>query len=171
MANKVGSDTLKGNNCLFLVMISPETNTESVNVFLIGNNPIELSNIYDKLKNIRTKKYRAEIGFDVKGIYKKIMAFKPSCILIDDNMERSYANSLMRRLSKNKNTRDIAITVLKNKNEDSYMTDAEDYVLKTEATEERLARSITNSIRFKKMRVKLRNTYRKNKRQVIGWIN
>ncbi|MEP2773140.1 MAG: hypothetical protein ABJH05_13395 [Fulvivirga sp.] len=152
-------------------MIAGNNNIEPINVFLIGNNPIELSNIYEKLKEIRSKTYQTEIGFELRGLFKKIMKFNPACILIDDNVERSYMKKLTLKLASNKHTRDIPITILKNANRDSYITNAEEFVLKESVTAELLSRSIVNSIRLKKMRTRISLMYRKRKSQVKSWLS
>lgn len=152
-------------------MIAGNNNIEPINVFLIGNNPIELSNIYEKLKEIRSKTYQTEIGFELRGLFKKIMKFNPACILIDDNVERSYMKKLTLKLASNKHTKDIPITILKNANRDSYITNAEEFVLKESVTAELLSRSIVNSIRLKKMRTRISLMYRKRKSQVKSWLS
>ncbi len=152
-------------------MIAGNNNIEPINVFLIGNNPIELSNIYEKLKEIRSKTYQTEIGFELRGLFKKIMKFNPACILIDDNVERSYMKKLTLKLASNKHTKDIPITILKNSNRDSYITNAEEFLLKDSVTGELLSRSIVNSIRLKKMRTRIALMYRKKKSQVKNWIS
>ncbi len=145
--------------------------TQPINVFLIGNNPIELSSIYEKLKELKNKSFQTEFGFELRGIYKKIIRFNPACILIDDNMERSYMKKLTLKLATNKRTRDIPITILKNNNSDSYIANAEEFLLKESVTSELLSKSILNSIRLKKMRVKMSLMYRKKKSQVKSWLS
>lgn len=152
-------------------MIAGNNNIEPINVFLIGNNPIELSNIYEKLKEIRNKTYQTEIGFELRGLFKKIMKFNPACILIDDNVERSYMKKLTLKLASNRHTKDIPITILKNSNRDSYITNAEEFLLKDSVTSELLSRSIGNSIRLKKMRTRISLMYKKRKSQVKRWIS
>jgi len=138
---------------------------------LIGNNPIELSNIYDKLKEIRNKTYNAEVGFEWRGLFNRIMRFNPACILIDDNMERSYMKKLLTRLSRNKKTKDIPIAVLKSSNKDSYVSQAEEFLLKDGVTSEVLSSSIANSIKLKKMQKNLALIYKKRKSQLKNWVS
>lgn len=145
---------------------------DSINVFLIGNNPIELSNIYEKLKAIKNKTYNAEIGFDLKGVYKKIMKFHPSCILIDDNLDRSYLKSLLSRLSSWSKTRDIPIAILKNSNYgESYLMGAQEFILKDGITSEALSKSILNSIRLRSMQKYLYTTYKKRQSQFLSFLS
>jgi len=149
-------------------MSTIEKNIDAINVFLIGNNPIELSNIYNKLKDIHHKTFKAEVGFELKGLFKRITRFNPACILIDDNVERQYVNQLLSRLSSNQKTRNIPITVLKNDNKDRHMLQAEEYLLKDGVTSEVLLKSILNSIRLKKMQRKAAIIYKKKKKQLAS---
>lgn len=139
--------------------------TDPMNVYLIGNNPIELSSIYDKLKT----NFRAEICFELKGLYSKIRRFRPQCILIDDNLDRVMIKKILRRLSSRNITRDIPVTIIKNNNYTEGFSEAQDFVLKNELTSEGLSRSIKNSIRMKRMQYYLIRKYRKNKGRIQNW--
>ncbi|MBL6446287.1 hypothetical protein JMN32_08205 [Fulvivirga sp. 29W222] len=149
-----------------------KTSNDAINIFLIGNNPIELSNIYEKLKEIKTKSYHAEIGFDLKTVYKKIMRFRPSCILIDDNLEEPYLKSLLGKLSSWSKTRDIPIAILKNSNYgESYLVGAQEFILKDGITSEALSRSILNSIRLRSMQKYLYTSYKKRQSQFLNFFS
>lgn len=151
-------------------MLSNKNKVESNGIFLIGNNPIELSNIYDKLKGIRTKTYQTEIAFELAGLFRKVKQFDPACIFIDDNVERSYLKKLMARLSRNRHTREIPIAILKSDNRDTSIDTADDYLLKSDITTESLSRSIINSIKAKQMRLRLAKIYRNKKSAVKNWF-
>jgi len=149
----------------------PAELSNNINIYLIGNNPIELGVIYDKLKRIKNYKYRAEIGFDLKDAFKRIAKYRPACILIDDNMEKPSLRRLIKRLGNHNSTKDIPITVLKNSNfEEAVIEDAQEYVLKSSLTSESLSRTILNSIKWKKMQTYLYKTYRKRKSQFMGLL-
>lgn len=144
---------------------------DSINVFLLGNNPIELSNIYEKLKGIRTKRFNAEIGFDLKDAYKRIMKFNPKCILIDDNLEGLYLKSLIKKLSSGGKTRNIPITIIKNSNySNTYIGEAQDFILKDGITSEALSSSILNSIKWKSMHKLVSRSYEKRKSQLLSFL-
>lgn len=146
-------------------------NANHINIYLIGNNPVELGVIYDKLKSIEKYTYKAEIGFDLKNIFRKIAKFHPACILIDDNMEKISLQRLIKRLSNHNSTRDIPITVLKNSNyQEAIIKNAQEYVLKASLTSESLSKTILSSIKFKKMQTYLYKTYRKRTSQFLGFI-
>lgn len=149
-----------------------KTTSDSINIFLIGNNPIELSNIYEKLKAIKHKTYHTEIGFDLSGIYKKIMKFNPKCIVIDDNLENFYLKNLMDRLSTGSKTKNIPITIIKNSNYNgAYLVGAQDFILKEGITPESLSRSILNSIRLKQMEAYLYRSYEKGRSRLMTFFN
>ena len=153
-------------------LVSPKSSGhESINIYMIGNNPIELSTIYDKLKSIKTKTYHAEIGFDLKRAYKKIMQFNPACILIDDNLEKDYLRNLLRKLSRGARTRNIPITIIKNSNYSSaYLGDVQEFLLKDSITSEGLSSSISNSIRLRAMQKYLYTKYKKKQSQFLSFF-
>lgn len=143
-----------------------------INIYMIGNNPIELGVIYDKLKAIKKHSFRAEIGFDLKNAFKRIAKYRPACILIDDNMEKLTLRRLIKRLSSHNSTKDIPITVLKNSNyQEPIIEDAQEYILKHSLTSESLARTILNSMKWKKMQTYLYSTYQKRKSQFTSFLS
>jgi len=148
-----------------MVKISAST---VINVFIIGNNPIELSTVYDRLRSIKNRTFNTEVGFELKGLYKKIMKFRPACILIDDNVERTYLLKLVKRLRNSKRTSSVPITILKSNNRDSRVEFAEDFILKGNITKEVLGKSIQNAIRLNKFHTHLRVEYKKRKRKVLA---
>lgn len=143
--------------------LSKQNSSSSINVFLIGNNPIELSSVYEKLQNIQNNIFKAEIGFEIDGLFKKIKRFNPSCILIDDNIERIQIKKILKKLTHNSVTRDIPVTVLKNSNYNEGFSEAQDYLLKNDLTSEKLTRSIINAIKLRRMQIFVIKKYRKNK--------
>ncbi|MEQ8925140.1 MAG: hypothetical protein RLO81_04965 [Fulvivirga sp.] len=150
--------------------LSQNQPSSPINVFLIGNNPIELSSVYTQLKQIKSRVVNAEIGFELSGLLKKIKKFKPACILIDDNVERLQIKKILRKLTQNSDTRNIPITVLKNSNYNEGYCEAQDYLLKANLTSEKLSHSILNSIRFKKMHLYMLKKYRKNKSRLLDLV-
>lgn len=138
--------------------------SDSINVLLIGNNPIDLSDIYKKLKSVKSRQYITDIRFEIRGLFKKITRNNPACILVDDNLEKKYLSKLMRKLSTSNRTKDIPIAILKNANKDNLISGAQEFLLKDKATGESISQSILNSIRIKKMQVGLGDYYVKNKK-------
>lgn len=128
---------------------------------------MELSSLYDKLKGIKGGSFKAEIGFDLKKVLRRIMHFNPGCILIDDNLGKSQLKKLMKRLTTNRKTRDIPITILKNSNTGYSVENAQDFLLKDAVTADILRSSIINSMKLKRMQVYLTKTYRKSKTEFL----
>ncbi len=150
--------------------ISPNHSDDSINVFLIGNNPIELSSIYDKLKDIKNKTFKTEIGFEIKGLFNKIKRFHPSCILIDDNLERFQVMEIIKKLSSDYSTKNIPIAVIKNSNYREGFGQVQEYVLKQSITSETLASSILNAIKLKRMQSFIYKKYKKNKGRLAEFL-
>ena len=141
--------------------------SDSLSVYLIGNNPLELSRIYDKLHAVKNIRYTTEIDFDLSGIFRKITQFRPSCILIDDNLERFRLSKLVKKLSSHAKTKDIPITIIKNSNyHDAHLEEVQDFLLKDSLTPETLQKSILNSMRLKRMQAYIYKTYKKRKNQI-----
>ncbi|WP_185152852.1 hypothetical protein, partial [Fulvivirga aurantia] len=69
-----------------------------------------------------------------------------------------------------KRTRNIPITILKNANKDSHYAQAEEFLLKESVTSDLLSRSITNSIRLKRMQQNVAMFYSKKKSQLSTWF-
>jgi CheY-like chemotaxis protein len=157
-------------NVLFMETLNPNPVNDSINVFLIGNNPIELSSIYDKLKEIKSRTFKTEIGFELKGLVNKIRRFSPSCILIDDNLSRLDIAKLIKRLSSDNKTKNIPITVIKNSNYREGFGEVQDYVLKESMTSDTLSHSILNSIKFKRMQTYVYKKYKRNKSRIMSLI-
>src|SRR6478735_11941049 len=105
---------------------------ESVNILLIGNNPIEMSSMLDTIAKVPGRKIMTEIAFDVKSSWQRMVNFQPTFILIDDNIGRSELSQTVDSFVHNSKTRDVPITVLKNSNYEEAVVSADimDYLLK-----------------------------------------
>lgn len=127
-------------------------NPERLNVLLIGNNPIDMSGILNKLSQINKAEIATEIAFDLRTLVARLISFKPNYILIDDNIGAQELYVTIDTLSHSDLTRDVPITVLKNSNyEESYRGNtALDYILKNCVTADALYRGLKNSLRLKK---------------------
>lgn len=134
-------------------------------ILLIGNNPIDMSNILDKINQITSARVITEIAFDLKSIMERLMRFKPNFILIDDNIGKALLSETVETLSHRHNTRNVPITVLKNSNyEESYAGGSMlDYLLKTNLSPESLYNTVRNSVRFRKTHLYLYGVYKKRR--------
>lgn len=138
-------------------------NAEPLHVLLIGNNPIDMSRILEKLNQIRGRKIITEIAFDLKSILERLMKFKPNFILIDDNIGKAELTQTVNALGQNNKTKNIPITVLKNSNyQESFVANSIlDYILKTNISAESLYNTLRNSLRLKKTHMYLYSAYKR----------
>jgi hypothetical protein len=139
---------------------------EPVHVLLIGNNPIDMSSILEKLNQIRNAKVITEIAFDLRSILERLMKFKPNYILIDDNIGKTELTHTVNALAQAAKTKNIPITVLKNSNyQEAYGAGTIlDYLLKTNLSAELLYSTLRNSIKFRKTQLYLYKAYNKRRR-------
>lgn len=138
-------------------------NLNPLNVLLIGNNPIELGTVLEKLKQVRNRKIITEIAFDLRSILERLISFDPNFIFIDDNIGRKELQETMKQLSSNRKTKDIPITVLKSSNyqEAFGASGILDYLLKQNLSADALYNTVKNSLRFRTTQRYLHNIYKK----------
>ncbi len=143
-----------------------KTTVATLHVLLVGNNPIEMSLILEKLDKITGTKIITETAFDLKSILERLIKFEPNFILIDDNIGRVELTNTVQALAQSKKTKDIPITVLKNSNykESYYATSILDYLLKTNLSTDALYNTLRNSLRFRKTQEYLYKAYNKRKK-------
>jgi len=139
----------------------------SLNVLLIGNNPMEMGTVLDKLKQVRTQKIITEIAFDLRGILERLMRFNPNFIFIDDNIGRSELQETLKQLSSNRKTKDVPITVLKSSNYHEALgaSSVLDYLLKQNLSADALYNAVKNSFRLRRTQLYLYKIYQKRKRE------
>jgi len=139
-----------------------------LNILLVGNNPIEMSTVVEKLRQVRKHRIVTEIAFDIKSTLERLMHFKPNFILIDDNLGRRGLKETIQALTAERKTRDIPITVLKNSNyrEIAPSSGILDYLLKQNISADSLYGSIRNALRMKRTQALLMRAYRRNS----GWL-
>ncbi|HYG02317.1 MAG TPA: hypothetical protein VD927_07715 [Chryseosolibacter sp.] len=143
-----------------------ENNVKTLNVLLIGNNPIELSAILSKLNQITSTKVITEIAFDLKSVLERLMKFRPNYILIDDNLNKVEFSSAMQVISENSKTRNVPVAVLKNSNynEANGSNLFADYLLKANLTAESIYKAFRNSLRMRRTQALILKSLRKQKR-------
>jgi hypothetical protein len=135
--------------------------TDQLHILLVGNNPIDMGHILQKLNQISSARVITEIAFDVKSILERLMKFKPNYIFIDDNIGKAQLYQTVDALSHRHKTRNIPITVLKNSNyEESYVGESIlDYMLKANLSADSIYHTVRNSLRFKKTQMYLYKAY------------
>lgn len=143
---------------------------KSLNVLLIGNNPIEMENILASFNKIRTTRIVTEVAFNLKTTLERLIHFKPNYILIDDNLGNKELNQAVKKLASNKHTKNIPVTVIKNSNYKNATVSSHilDYLMKNEISGEALMKAVDHSLKFKRTQLYLYNTYKKRRRQLLG---
>ncbi len=138
-----------------------QSSHEPVSILLVGNNPIEMSRTLDLVKKLPGRRVVTEIAFDLASVLQRLISFRPSLILIDDNIGVSQE------------TRDVPIAILKNNNYSSSLVINEpaDYVLKHNLTPESIYTIFKNAIRLKQARIYFAMAYKKRKRQLLRLID
>ena len=145
-------------------LVSPK----SMNILLVGNNPIDLSDVHDHLKGSRTVQYELEFAFGITDIQKKIRKFKPDCILIDDNIDKIDMSYLLKKLATNAVTAKIPITIIQNSNKDDAPREgADEFILKNTITSDSIARTLLNSLKVHDMKEYLKEAYKKRKSEFL----
>ena len=149
--------------------IENKRSLEPLHILLVGNNPIEMGGVLEKLNKVRGQRIITEIAFDLKSILERLIRFKPNFILIDDNIGRAVLMDTVKILSSNSKTKDIPITVLKNSNyEESFVTSGIlDYLLKQNLSPEDIYSTLKNSLKFRRTQLYLRQAYQKRKVQLL----
>jgi len=137
----------------------------NLHVLLMGNNPIEMGNMLEKLNQIRGSKIVTEIAFDLKSLTERLLKFKPNYILIDDNIGKEELTQTVNVLSQKPRTKNIPIAVLKNSN---YQESVEtktilDYLLKANLSSERLYNTLKNAIRLRRTQAMFQKAFQRRK--------
>lgn len=140
---------------------------ENLNVLLVGNNPIELSRIFDNIRNVPGRKILTEIAFDIKTIIERLAKFQPNYILIDDNIGKLELKNAVKMLGKDKKTKNIPIAILKNSNyEEVFSVGVTDYILKENINGQSLFTALSNSLKFRKTQLYLYKAMKRRKDQL-----
>lgn len=140
---------------------------EELNVLLIGNNPIELSKIFDSIRKAPGRRILTEIAFDIKTVLDRLVRFRPNFILIDDNIGKSELKHAVTLLTHDRKTKNIPIAVLKNSNyEEVFSVGVMDYILKENINGESLYTALSNSLKFRRTQLYLFEAFEKRKRQI-----
>lgn len=141
---------------------------EELNVLVVGNNPIELTRTFESLKKIRDHKVITEIAFDLRSIVDRLAHFRPNYIVLDDNLGQLQLKAAVGVLLRNRKTKNIPITILKNSNYHEAMNSGVmNYILKDSITGESLFTALKNSLKFKKTQLFLQQAYKRRKGQLL----
>jgi CheY-like chemotaxis protein len=140
---------------------------EVLKLLIVGNNPIELSRVLNQIEKIDREKL-VEIAFDFQSILDRLQNFKPDFILIDDNIGRAELRHVVDSLLRERRTKNIPITVLKNSNyREAIGSGVMDFILKENLSPELIYRVFRNSLKIRKTQLYLYNSYKKRKGQLM----
>lgn len=118
-----------------------------VSVLVIGNNPIEMTGIYNILVGFRSKSYLTDVCFNLKDCFDRINKSKPEVILVDDNLGASQIQKMALVLRQNPKTSNIKIIVLKSSIRSSnVIKNVDDHILKDSINAKSLDRTIEKSL-------------------------
>lgn len=137
-------------------------------MLLIGNNPIDMTKTLEKLNQIRGRRIVTEIAFDSRSIDERLEHFEPNFIIIDDNIGKPELTQIVHALSKNRKTRGVPITVLKNSNyHESSPNGILDYVLKQNFSAESFYSILRNSLKVRRTQLFLHKAYERRKKHLL----
>jgi hypothetical protein len=149
----------------------PTTSLKQENVLVVGNNPIELSKVFENLKTIPGHTIITEIAFDLKSIYERLLRFQPQYIVIDDNIGKAELKTAVNALLNSRKTKHIPITVLKSSNyHEAVSFGVLNFILKENLSGDSLYKALENSLKFRKTELYLYQAYKKRKGQLLRLI-
>jgi PleD family two-component response regulator len=143
--------------------------TEELSVLVMGNNPIELSRVFNNLQHVPGKRVVTEFAFDLKSAFERLSDFHPQYIVMDDNLGKKELLSSVQQLGRRRKTRHIPITILKSSNyEEAISVGVLNFILKKDLSGESLYLVLKNSLKFKRTQQYLQEAYRKRKGQLMA---
>jgi hypothetical protein len=153
-------------------MVPQVKDSETLHVLMVGNNPIELSSLIDRLSETRSTKINTEFAFDWKSSLNCLASFTPSHIIIDDNIGKQELQLSVNKLQSFRKTKNIPITVLKNSNYQETLTEGIlNYVLKSNISPDSLYKSLGHSVKYRKAQEYLQLAFKKRKSQLAKLLH
>ncbi len=138
---------------------------DNINILLVGNNPIEMSALYEGLQNLKGGITKISTSFSDDDTLKKIASDSPNCIIIDDNLGLKSLKILIDKINQ-LGKEAITITLLKTKNTQEAIYGVQEYLLKESITPERIYNSLKNAIKFRKTQKYLKVKYYTGKKRL-----
>ncbi|NJM24367.1 MAG: hypothetical protein HC859_01405 [Bacteroidia bacterium] len=131
-----------------------------------------MSRILEKLNQLRDRRVMTEIAFDLRSILERLVHFKPSHILIDDNIGREELAEAVNHLAHSKKTKDVPITLLKNSNYEEAMGSSSifDYILKQNLSAESIYNSLRNTLKMRRTQMYLYEALKRRRSQLMGLV-
>ena len=135
------------------------------NVFLIGNNPQEMSLMKHNLGRYNKMKFISEVGFDLRDSISRVFKYRPSYILLDDCYPVVQLKKFVKRIRQNSKTENIPIALLKSSNKYHVRVEGiQDFFLKDSFSADRLFYAIKNSRKIRRTQIILYKSYKKSRR-------
>ncbi|GAA5035564.1 hypothetical protein GCM10011506_32270 [Marivirga lumbricoides] len=150
---------------LSLNYIKPNHSQESISVLLVGNNPIEMSRVYESLTTLKEKIFKIDTSFSDDDTMKKIASSNPNCIIIDDNLGIASLKHLIEKINL-LGKEALSITLLKTKNSQEVLYGVQEYLMKESLTPDRIYFSLVNALRFRKTQKYLKIKYYAGKKRL-----
>ncbi|WP_375578749.1 hypothetical protein ABWH96_17235 [Marivirga tractuosa] len=154
---------MKGGNIINIPKKSISDN--EISVLLVGNNPLEMSIIYEKLFDLKDKVKRIETAFSHADMLNKIHLTHPNCILLDDNMGINPLKAIIKTINE-LSKEAISITLLKSHNRQEVTSGVQEYLLKENIDSKRIYSALRNALKFKKTQQFFRLKYYSGKRNI-----
>lgn len=139
-------------------------NSDRYNVFLIGNNPQEISTMESNLSKYHRMDFIADVGFDLRDSISKVFKQKPNYILLDDCYPVVQIRRFIQRIRNNRQTEEIPIALLKSSNRHVRIDGIQDFFLKDNFSAERLFYAVRNSRKIRRTQIVLYKSYKKSRR-------
>lgn len=134
-------------------------------VLLISNNPLEMSKIYDIIRQVKDRQIRLVTAFSLSETVDKASREQPDCIIIDDSFARKEIESMVQKVTKRKRSQYASFALLKSNNyRQAAANGIQEFMLKDDLSPEKLVRSILNAMKLRKTQTYLLHTYQVNKR-------
>ncbi|MGJ3235028.1 hypothetical protein [Marivirga sp.] len=136
-----------------------------INVLLVGNNPLEMSIVYEKLYDLKDKIKRIETAFSQADMLNKIHLTHPNCIILDDNLGLKPLKAIIKNVNE-LSKEAISITLLKTHNKQEVTSGVQEYILKDGIDSIRIYNALRNALKFKKTQQFFRIKYYSGKRNI-----
>ncbi|MDH5396650.1 MAG: hypothetical protein OEX02_00780 [Cyclobacteriaceae bacterium] len=141
---------------------------KKISVLIAGNNPVDLSNIYEHLYNVRQIDFNAEVAFDLHDLFKKADLVHPDCIVIDDNISEEFG-ALLVRIKRNHRTKNIPLVLITN--DDKFKIEkgeAKELIEKSSLSKETLSQAILGSLNLHDFKDQLLKRMENRKKVLAG---
>jgi len=136
-----------------------------ISVLLVGNNPIEMSSIYEKLFDLKDKIKRIETAFSHADMLNKIHLTHPNCILLDDNLGAKPLRAIVENVNALRKEA-ISITLLKSHNRQEVISGIQEYLMKEGIDSLRIYKALRNALKFRKTQQFFRIKYYSGKSSI-----